>query len=727
MKALPYFAGNRPANPAPLTRFLPDLEEGGASAWLARQNLTGNWILDPFGFSPRLILELAQSGYRVLVTVNNPISRFLLEMYASPPAPADFNAALADLSAVKKGEERLGAHLQNLYLTLCETCQKPVYAQAFLWRKDETAPYAKMYHCTHCGAKEERPTSQADKDRAAQFAATDALHRTRAYERAVSLKDEDRIYAEEAIAHYLPRPLYALTSIFNRLDGLNLAPERKRALSALLLLACDAGNRLWSAERPRPKQLSAPAQFRENNLWQTLEDGIPLWLNAAKPVPCQTWKNKIPESGGVLIYEGRLKDLAREVKKEIPIAAVVGSVPRPNQAFWTLSALWAGWLWGQAAVEPYKPALRRRRYDWAWNATALNSAFQHLNDLLPDGVPFFAFLPEPEPAYLSSVFLAADRAVFDVESVALRTEHDPAQILWRSAARRDPPPAKLNLLRPALSKLLEQRAEASGYLHLHAAGLAALAEKHALPQGEFDQALRNLSASFESTLRAENFIHHSSGERIESGLWSLPTFKEEALSDRVEESAVNLLQTSPRITVDEIQSALNEHFPNLLTPSLGLLQAVLSSYANLENGAWHLRPEDFAAARRAEMDEMFNLLDTLGRRLGYLPRRSGRLMKWLEDELPACSFFVGASALLRRALQNSPAEAYLVLPGGRAALIAYKQERDPSLKTELRSRRVVKYRLLRAIAEMPALTRESFFERLTQDPLEKSARQMWML
>jgi hypothetical protein len=94
-----------------------------------------------------------------------------------------------------------------------------------------------------------------------------------------------------------------------------------------------------------------------------------------------------------------LKELAHEVKKEIPIAAVIGSVPRPNQAFWTLSALWAGWLWGKDAVEPYKVALRRRRYDWAWSATALFAIFEHLNGLLADGVPMFGLIPEPEPAF----------------------------------------------------------------------------------------------------------------------------------------------------------------------------------------------------------------------------------------------------------------------------------------------------------------------------------------
>ncbi len=107
----PYIAGLKPADPGPLSRFLPPLEEGVISAWLSHLNLPfdaaqgrpGSWLLDPFGFSPRLVLEAARSGYRVLVTANNPVTRFLVEMFANPPAQSEFTAALADLGAVKKG------------------------------------------------------------------------------------------------------------------------------------------------------------------------------------------------------------------------------------------------------------------------------------------------------------------------------------------------------------------------------------------------------------------------------------------------------------------------------------------------------------------------------------------------------------------------------------------------------------------------------------------------
>src|SRR5512142_1681797 len=126
----PYIPGMLPAEPGPLARFTPPLEDGVVSAWLPlhapafdeAQGRPGSWVLDPFGFSSRLVLEAARAGYRVLVTVNNPITRFLLEMSANPPSKTDFKAALADLAASKKGDERLGAHLQSLYLTPCEKC-----------------------------------------------------------------------------------------------------------------------------------------------------------------------------------------------------------------------------------------------------------------------------------------------------------------------------------------------------------------------------------------------------------------------------------------------------------------------------------------------------------------------------------------------------------------------------------------------------------------------------
>ena len=756
MDLQPYIPGLSPAGPGPLSRFIPPLEEGVISSWLQLHVPTGSWLLDPFGFSPQLVLEAARAGHRVLVTVNNPITRFLLEMAANPLPESDFKAALADLSVAKKGEERLSSHLQSLYLTNCEKCGQEIQAESFLWRKGEGAPYARIYTCPHCEDSGEHTATQEDINRAKRIASTDNLHRSRAFERVVQLEDEDRVYAEEAIEYYLPRPLYLLTTIINRLDSLNLTPERRRALNALILVACDAGNTLWDypSERPRPKQLNVPGQFREHNLWIQLERGVGLWTGTASKVVCEVWPQKILESSGICIYEGRLKNLAYEVKKEIPIAAVIGSLPRPNQAFWTLSALWAGWLWGREAVEAYKPALRRRRYDWAWNATALNAAFSHLFELLPTATLFYGLLSEAEPSFLTSALTAASTTGFDLQSIALRTEHDPIQLLWRRAEhlKREANAANIDKVREVVHAHLVERGEPASYLHVHAAGLIALTESHALKQKdqEFDEALRSTQSLIHSALAGDaRFVHYSTGESVDTGLWGLATHPErpssagfngisqsstqgevyDSLSDRVEVAIVTFLQKNPNSIYLEIEHDLYPRFPGLLTPSKAMIYSVLLSYAEKDGATWKLRAEDVASARRNELNTITAMLEVIGTRLNYSTRRHDKNFLWEQNNAVDYAFYILASALVGRAIAETPylpEQAIIVIPGGRAGLAAYKAQRDPALAERLKNYQLVKYRLLRTLVEVPVLTRETFEEQIASDPLEKSKSQMMM-
>ena len=712
-----------------------------AEPFNAAQDKPGSWILDPFGFSPRLVLEAARTGYRVLVTVNNPVTRFLLEMSANPPSESDFKAALADLAVVKKGEERLQAHLQSLYITICAKCDREIQAESFLWRKGEDAPFARVYTCPHCDDAGERVATADDIERARKIKSTDGLHRSRAFERVVALDDEDRVYAEEAISHYLPRPLYFLTTVINRLDSLTLSKERNRALIAMVLVACDAGNTLWGhpSGRPRPKQLNIPSQFREHNLWMMLERGLSLWVETGSGVAVEAWPNKIPESGGICIYDGRLKELAQEVKKEIPIAAVIGSIPRPNQAFWTLSALWAGWLWGSEAVEPFKVALRRRRYDWAWNATALNAAFKHLFDLLPLGTPFFGLLPEAEPPFLTSALTAASTAGFDLTSLALRTEHDAVQLLWTRGEqlKREVNDPKVEDVRKAIHTHLVERGEPASYLHIHAAGLIAMIDAHALSKKdmEYDDALRRTNTLIQDALTTDGrFVHYSSGENADTGMWGLgrddlAPANADSLSDRIEMAIVTFLQKNPDSIYLEIEDDLYPQFPGLLTPSKAMIYAVLTSYATKENSAWRLRPEDVANARRTELNTITAMLDAVGTRLNYATRKHEKNYLWEESGKIERAFYVLASALIGRAMNETPhppEQTIIVIPGGRAGLIQYKAQRDPSLAERIKKYQLAKYRLLRTLFEVPVLTRETFNEQIASDPVEKSKSQMMM-
>src|SRR5690606_32063678 len=162
------------------------------------------------------------------------------------------------------------------------------------------------------------------------------------------------------------------------------------------------------------------------------------------------------------------------------------------------------------------------------------------------------------------------------------------------------------------------------------------------------------------------------------------------------------------------------------TPPKGLIYAVLNSYAEKDGGGWALRAEDVASVRRDEMKNMFGMLEKIGQRLNYVSSKDDKVLTWNENEKTARKFYVLASALVHRALDTSDEQTVIVIPGGRAALVAYKQERDPLLKERLKTRRLMKYRLVRSLAEVPILTRETFEEQIASDPVEKSTGQLMM-
>ena len=734
MDGFGYISGDEPVKSVPLARYLPPIPTGIATAFLAGhmdpdQPKGGAWVLDPFGASPQLAVEMAAAGYWVLAAVNNPITHFLLETVSNPPSRAELRAALADLAASRKGEERLETHLQSLYMTECIRCQQQVPAEAFVWERASGELLGRIYHCA-CGDGGEYPPTEADKKLAARQAATDSLHRSRALERVVNPDDPDRRNAEEALECYLPRAVYALITIINKLDSLTLPPERRRALLALLLTTFDEASTLWPhpAERPRPRQLTVPPRFLEKNVWLALERSVEIWSAAEKLPRVTHWPELPGGEGGLCLFEGPIRNLAPYLK-DVPLTAVVTAIPRPNQAYWTLSALWAGWLWGRPAAAPFKAVLRRRRYDWSWHAGALNSALKNLSEHLPLNTPVFAIIPEAEPAFLSAALIAAADAGFDLNGLALRTRFDPVEVLWHRQAfsheRREIPPIDPQSVQEAMLAHLRERGEPVAYLNLHAAGLTCMASEQALQWHE--EALNQALAPILAALESPEFIHHSESSNPETGLWGLARWDSasESLPDRVEVFTVRLLQEKSAWTPRDLEIEVDRAFPGLLSPSLWLLQAVLESYAVESDGLWRLRQEDAPNARRADLEAVSQSLAALGTRLGYTLQRQEtphRLILWQEKGETKAAFYLLGSAViskLLRQVETPPTpNSYIVLPGGRAGLLAYKLARDPSLAALSHPWKIVKFRHLRRLAAMAGLTRDGFEKNITSDPIE---------
>ena len=497
--SMAYIPGEAIKNPEPLSRYLPPIPDCVISTWLSKNIPIGSWILDPFGASPRLIVDAARAGYRLLVTANNPIARFLLEMAATPPKIEDLKSALAELAASYKADERMEPHIQSLYNTRCARCGQIVSAEAFLWEHGDPSPYIRIYTCPFCGDSGEHPCMPYDAELVSQFSSS-GLHKARALERVVAATDQDRIHVEQALSIYPPRALYALITIINKIEGLNISPIGQKNLAALLLYAFDQGTAMWRypGQRERRRQLTIPRHFRENNIWLMLEQGINIWstgigLDSYPSIPILFWPEEPPASGGICVHEGRLVSISDTLSK-INIKAVSTVIPRPNQAFWTLSALWAGWLWGREAVGSFKSVLHRQRYDWGWHTTALTTLFTQLENILAPSTPIFGLLSEAEPGFIASVLVAARIAGCGLQGIAIRPEEDQAQILWKSQTnselrKTDLSPIELGSL--SAKMYLESRGEPASYLNTISAAFLKIIQSSTIEQDQQRIAKKN--------------------------------------------------------------------------------------------------------------------------------------------------------------------------------------------------------------------------------------------
>lgn len=730
----PFIPAVLPPPGLPLARYLPLLPEGIVARWLTENVPPNTWVLDPFGSTPLTALEAARAGYRVLVSSNNPILSFMLEILAAAPPASEFDAAISALATSKRGDDLLERYLQSFYQTECPICGKIGQAVGYIWQRDQSTPVKVRFHCPDCGAEGEKPFDAFDQERL-NAVGTDAMHRSRALARVLQEGNvEQRGTVEEALKTYLSRPLYVLTTLINRTEGLALSPERKRLLMALLISVCDEANTLWPwpAARPRPRQLIVPPQFHENNLWLALEQAVAIWSSQSAPVPLVQWPDRPPAGGGICLFQGRIKSLL-PLPDDLQPSATISAVPRSNQAFWTLCALWSGWLWGREAVVPLRGALERRRYDWHWMTHALYSALSGPNQRLAPGTPFFAVATEATPGFLLSLVSAPVTSGYGLEGFAVNGEEDLAQFWWRSGKPLRPVSSSSPkmIIRQAVQFYLSRRGEPANYLSLFTASLAGMVAAGLLPRSIQDVSndlMTRVQAALAELLEDRSFLVRYPGKTTseEGGSWWLvnPDGCEEPLADRVEREIITLLTRSQGIYRTEIDEAVYQAFPGLLTPSTEFIDACLSSYgaaAVNQPLVWELAEMENPAARRADIKSAAGLLAKAAKRLGLQAEGADPLVWQDAAGKPVYYFYLLASSQISRyVLQPQPAppaNCVLVLPGSRSTLLNLKLRRDARLNAAVeKGWHILKFRHLRQLAGLSNLTLALWNELLDGDP-----------
>ncbi|MEW6568023.1 MAG: hypothetical protein AB1449_07625 [Chloroflexota bacterium] len=724
----------------PLARFLPPLEEGAVRRALEGFGAAGDLVLDPFGASPRLVIEAALAGRAMLVAANNPINRFVLEHMAAPFPLSVLQAALARLASAPKDDTRLEPFLLDLYRSECARCGGKVIVDYFVWEREAEGPALKAYACEHCNHAGEDPTTEADWSRAQAYAGRGLQH-ARALEQVAPSGDPERSHAEAALAVYPGRSLYALITAVSKLEQLRLEGPLRPAAEALLLSAFDAANALWGHPegRARPLQLTASPRFREANVWRALERAVGEWAVEPSSVEVRVWPaDGLPGPGQAAVYPGPAREMV-EVLPARAVRALLTVLPRPNQAYWTLSALWAAWLWGREAAAPIKVALRRRRYDWAWHASALRTALAGVTSVLLPGTPVLGLMPEAEAGFIAAALAGLDGAGFRLHGRAVRAPEGQAVLTWtlEPTPSRQPEVDVRPRMAEAGARALRRRGEPAPYLIVHAAAWSELANQRLLAplwQGEDGNPLLSLGDAFGEALGDRNtFVRLGAGTEPEHGLYWLtdPAEAEAPLAERVERLVLEALRGSPVVEETEVEARVCAALPGLLTPDRRLIQTCLRSYAEQEPGTrrWRLRPEDESQARSLDCEEITGLMKALGERLGFAVE-AGEQIVWKDPSgRVAYAFRVDELAAVGMLLRDPGGVPLVhVLPGGRASLVAETARRDPRLRDWLATRgRVLKFRHVRRLAAETTLRVENLAERLALDPPEHRDPQLPLL
>jgi hypothetical protein len=210
-------------------------------------------------------------------------------------------------------------------------------------------------------------------------------------------------------------------------------------------------------------------------------------------------------------------------------------------------------------------------------------------------------------------------------------------------------------------------------------------------------------------------------------LWWLtdPSAADRPLSDRVEEAAYEVLRDTLVLAESDFAGAIYAQFPGPLTPPPALVASCLQAYGQeLTSGFWQMRAEDLPDARLAERETIVESLMELGQRLGFQVEPLAPFdLAWFERGIYRAVFAVRWQAAVREVLAfglpGPQAIPYLVIPGGRSALVSYKLAHNPLWQQQVDEQdwRFIKYRHVRQLVARPDIDEYALQTVIGLDPI----------
>ena len=695
--ASPALIPGTPSQPTtPLARYRSPAFATFARTAIDAATEPGDLILELGTSDATYVREITALGRRALALNVNPIPLLWTHVALNPAPFDDVQTALTRLGDLPKGTRPFISHVRDLYRSRCPACKTMGTAEWFVWDRDTQRPIAKRVRCPHCDGAQEGDVDDKDLEGLVAFAPRTGPGYHIALGRAATIDDPLRERAAELVALYTPRNLSVLMDSLHRVSQASASPDVQRALTTIIVEALDRGSSLAPYDEPlaRPRSLRPPQRFLEHNIWSLMEDALTRYgarqaetTTAGTPVDSLKALLDSP-TGDHLLLAHPLHTVAQTLPPE-SVAAVILQPQPPDAVFWALSALWSTWLWKDTAHPALRAFLGRRRLDWDWYRRSLATTFRRLVPLLKPEAMVFVVIPDDNTTMLAHAIAAAAQAGLDVERWiacapwGYRLAFKVAPTSRKQTAAIDAETRLTNILRrrgePTTPNFMHAR-------HLIATAVAAPAHLESLPY----------------LIRTPAFTHLTP-----DAVWmASPVGAARPLADRVEENVLRLLQSEDVWERTALENAIYARFHGELSPEPALVGACIDAYTTMsDQGTLTLRPEDISTARGAEARHMRTLLQRLGENLAFQVTHSeDNDILWVDGEQPRYHFHLTTTALLAPHLLKAQlpisGRRCLVLPGGRAALIALKLRRDPRLQAivEANNWLFIKFRHLRWMA-----------------------------
>lgn len=703
----------------------------------------GDTVLVPYCQGPAAVREILAAERRAVAVNFDPLLVLIVETALTPPPIRELNAAVARLGDSPKQGIPLRRYLTELYATTCPACLRPAVADHFIWDREQDAPVVRSLRCPACAWDGQAAVEPEDRERLARIPPR-GMHYHYVLDRVAPQPEADalRYRLEPLLNLYSPRNLYALAELTLKIESLFPPGPVHRALKILLLDCLDRCSVLapLPGSAARRRGLTRPGRFPERNVWHALEEAVARFQAVKRGSTAGLAETLVAlqTSGGEwagFVGQGLVRDLPRTLPPR-SVELILVSPPPLSSAVWALSYLWGAWLLDAEATAALRPLLRQRTPDPTWYARVMASSLRALGELLRDDGRLVVILTGQRPAVVEALLLASSGSRLGLISLLqcgddYRLEMAPTPARPRSVSDRPVDAQIRETAVEAAMDIIAARGEPVAWRSLHAAINGRLSQAGLLAWSlETDTAgaspLDLVAEQVKAGLDAPALVQLPDSKRNET-LWWLadPGGLFPPLCDRVEGATYEILQSTLALTEADFAEAVYDQFPGVLTPEADLVATCLRAYGREESpGYWQLRKEDLPDARQAEQQDMIEQLITLGGRLGYRAEpRAPFDVAWFEGNRVRAVLVVHWQAAVSKVLPLSDraggGRPYLVVPGGRAALVSYKLAHNPLWQriVDQAQWQFIKYRHVRQLVAQPEVDEYALQTIVGLDPI----------